>query len=393
MDIWEDLDTPIYNQLKRERETTPIFDQLAAEHEFKQYDRLLKPYRSTSVSWDDFFPEIAAQETSEVREEWVKSVLASAKAQPFLAVRKELDRQIKEKLMEKWQRMVNEFREAMDLPVSEFPRTLSPEEANLHIQMIRDEFEKEFVPAFLEQDLVEMYDAGIDVIVYVLGAMSNAGFDVDPGMVEVMRSNMSKMDPVTKKAIKAGPNDPSGEPEGKVLKGEAYSPPNLHNIINDQFRFGPEDDTVYRASHIPLTLGEGGPTIGEASVVMDHNGNMKIDALVEDTDVLPQINSFSISDISVPEEVIDAEEVVEDDLDVEYNVLRHGPVEEPKVEDNYRTKPQEDVVDLENFDINSNHVELLTERNYESGVEGGVHIFPSKEEPNDAVDFSGWEDR
>lgn len=204
------------------------------------------------------------------------------------------ERKQKEKLMNSWQQLVIDMRNAMDLPVAEGPRTLSPAEAELHIKMIRDEFEKEFVPAYLEQDLVEMYDAGIDVIVYVIGAMSNAGFDIDPGFREIMRSNMSKFDPETGKAIKAGPNDPSGEPEGKVLKGPAYSPPNLHPIINDQFLYGWEDKSVYRTKATPITLGVGGPKIGEGDIHMDHNGNLEMDGVLFDLEALPAIEGMSI---------------------------------------------------------------------------------------------------
>lgn len=200
--------------------------------------------------------------------------------------------------MEKLQRMVIEMRNAMGLEVSEEPRTLSPAEANLHIQMIRDEFEKEFVPAFLDQDLVEMYDAGIDVIVYVMGALSNAGFDIEPGFIEVMRGNMSKMDPETGLAIKAGPNDPSGEPEGKVLKGPNYVAPNLHPIINDMYKFGPSDDTVYRTTKTPLTYGVGGETIGECDIRMDHNGLVEISGVIFDPEFLPHIDTMSMTDLS-----------------------------------------------------------------------------------------------
>lgn len=208
------------------------------------------------------------------------------------------ERKKKEKLMNNWQKLVIDMREAMDLPVSERPRTLSPEEAKLHIKMIRDEFEEEFVPAFLDQDLVEMYDAGIDVIVYVIGALSNAGFDIDPGFREIMRSNMSKFDPETGKAIKAGPNDPDGHPEGKVLKGPAYSPPNLHPIINEQFVFGREDDTVYQTEKTPITLD--GRKIGEGDIHMDHNGNVTMQGVLFDLDVLPGIEAFSILDSYTP---------------------------------------------------------------------------------------------
>lgn len=275
------MDTPIFDALWAKYNATPIFDALVEKHEMQKYYELVKPYQPTPTTVP-----------------WVMWCLYPQKK--------------KEKpLMNTWQRLVNEFREAMDLPVSEFPRTLSPEEAALHIKMIRDEFEKEFVPAFENQDLVEMYDAGIDMIVYVIGALSNAGFDIDPGFKHVMANNMSKINPATGKPDRAGPDHPT-EPEGKILKPEGYRPVNLHPIINAQFQFGPEDTTVYRTKNLPLTYGEGGPVIGKADVVMDHNGVMTIDAVVEDVDVLPMLEAVSLSDVYVPENPPQEEDVVEE---------------------------------------------------------------------------------
>jgi predicted HAD superfamily Cof-like phosphohydrolase len=212
----------------------------------------------------------------------------------------------KEKLMESWQRSVVRMREAFDLPNSETPRTLSPAEAELHIKMIRDEFEKELVPALMNQDLVEIYDSGIDVIVYVIGMLTNAGFDIDPGFREIMRNNMTKVDPETGKVRRAVANDPSGEPEGKVLKPEGFVPVNLHPIINAQFAFGPEDDTVYRTEKTPITLGIGGPKIGEGDLHMDHNGNMEMQGIIFDLDVLPAVEGMSILGVyEEPQDEID----------------------------------------------------------------------------------------
>lgn len=250
--------------------------------------------------------------------------------------------------METLQQMVNEFRKAMDLPVSEFPRTLSPEEAKLHIQMIRDEFEKEFVPAFLEQNLLEMYDAGIDVLVYVIGALSNAGLDIEPGFREIHRSNMSKMDPETGKAIKAGPNDPSGEPEGKVLKGPNYSPPNLHPIINEQFNFGWEDKTVYRTSKTPITLGEGGPVIGEGDLHMDNQGNVMMEGVIFDADVLPVVGSLDLS-------------VYSPSADDEVEVIEISEVELRTYGDNVRYLTRNNIAELQEDDLNFNNYAYLTE--------------------------------
>lgn len=234
MDDWVD-DTPIYTRLLAERESTPIYDQLIAKQKEKNE-------------------------------------------------------------MEKLQKMVNEFREAMDLPVADRPRVLPQASAEMHVKMIRDEFEKELVPALYKGDIVETYDAIIDVMYYLFGLASDSGMDVEPGFREVHNSNMSKMDPETGKAIKAGPDDPSGEPEGKVLKGANYFPPNLGMEIAIQLDFGPEDDTVYRTTKTPITLGVGGKKIGEGEVVMDNNGNMMMHGALFDVEDLPVLGGIGLID-------------------------------------------------------------------------------------------------
>ena len=126
------------------------------------------------------------------------------------------------------------FRETFGLPVSNTPRALTQAEAELHIKLIREEFEKELVPALLEGDIVEIYDAGIDVIYYVIGMLSNAGMLLEPGFDEVQRSNMSKLDPVTGKAILSRGEELDGAPLGKVLKGPDYYVPDLRRVLIDQ---------------------------------------------------------------------------------------------------------------------------------------------------------------
>lgn len=123
------------------------------------------------------------------------------------------------------------FRETFGLPVSNTPRALTQAEAELHIKLIREEFEKELVPALLEGDIVEIYDAGIDVIYYVIGMLSNAGMLLEPGFDEVQRSNMSKLDPVTGKAILSRGEELDGAPLGKVLKGPDYFVPDFRKLL------------------------------------------------------------------------------------------------------------------------------------------------------------------
>jgi len=311
------------------------------------------------------FNEMMAERKLE--EEFQDRLIELRQTEPIYAEMLE-ERFYEERTMNNWQRMVNDMREAMELPVPEAPRTLSPKEAELHIKMIRDEFEEEFVPAFLNQDLVEMADAGVDVLVYVIGALSNAGFDIDPLFREVMRSNMSKFDPETGKAIKAGPNDPDGHPEGKVLKGPAYSPPNLAPIINEQYRFGAEDDTVYRTEKTPITLGIGGPKIGEGDIHMDHNGNVTMEATLFELEDLPLIGGLSIIDHYTPP-------VPEESSHTEY------PTDHPPIPEGWPVPSNaEELVDLID---NTEEGEILVTIDAEGGPRRSTFIdFEVKEDNN-----------
>jgi len=290
-----DDDTPIYNQLMRERESTPIYDQLLQKYEEDKHEELVEPYQ----------PSIKARVFS---------------YEEYLAL---FD---KEKPMAKeFQDMVNEFREAMDLPVADGPRQLTTEEQELHIKLIRDEFEKELVPAVLANDLVEIYDAGIDVMYFLIGLLSNAGMQIRPGFEEVHRSNMSKMDPETGQAIKAGLNDPSGEPVGKVLKGPNYFVPNLAIILNEQSTYGHDDQAVYKNLKVPLRLGFGGPKIGEGVLNMDHNGEVIFEGVMDNVTTLPVFDALGMEVTALSVDGRDAGHLVKSE-----NSIRHLP---PQVEE------------------------------------------------------------
>lgn len=288
--------TPIFDALWAKYNETPIFDQVLREHEHKKYLELVEPYKYPLNDQRVFSPEEFVEMMTS------NEILSVDQIRVLFGFPEE---EIKEKrlMTSKWQDLVNDFRHAMDLPVPDAPRQLTGEEAEMHIQMIRDEFEKEFVPAAKGSDLIEFYDAGIDVIVYIIGAMSNAGMDIDPGFVEIMRSNMSKMDPVTKKAIRSRGVELDGEPKGKILKGPNYEPPKLGVILNEQTTYGHEDTAVYKNITIPLTLGIGGPKIGEGVLHMDHNGDVVMKGTMMDVQILPvldhlglQISGFSFGD-------------------------------------------------------------------------------------------------
>ena len=92
----------------------------------------------------------------------------------------------------------------------------------LYLRLIREEF-NELQVAHADEDRVEQLDALLDLIVVIVGAIHSAGFDGEGGWNEVIRSNMSKIDPETGKVIK--------REDGKVLKPASFSPPNLEPFL------------------------------------------------------------------------------------------------------------------------------------------------------------------
>ena len=74
-------------------------------------------------------------------------------------------------------------------------------------------------------DLVEVADALADILYVVYGAGHAFGIDLDKCFDEVHRSNMSKLGEDGK---------PIYREDGKVLKGESFSEPNLKEVLYDQ---------------------------------------------------------------------------------------------------------------------------------------------------------------
>lgn len=100
--------------------------------------------------------------------------------------------------------------------------TFNEEQYSLYLRLIREEF-NELQVAHADNDRVEQLDALLDLIVVVVGAIHSAGFDGEGGWNEVIRSNMSKIDPETGKVLK--------REDGKVLKPASFSPPNLEPFL------------------------------------------------------------------------------------------------------------------------------------------------------------------
>ena len=88
----------------------------------------------------------------------------------------------------------------------------------LYQKLIREEFD-EFMRDYFAGDEVGQLDGCMDMIWVILGYCYMKGYDVDGAWAEVARSNLSKIDAETGKVIK--------NKQGKVLKPDGWTPPNL----------------------------------------------------------------------------------------------------------------------------------------------------------------------
>jgi predicted HAD superfamily Cof-like phosphohydrolase len=110
---------------------------------------------------------------------------------------------------------VKDFHLAFNMKVSDEPE-LEGNDAALRIKLITEEY-KEVVEAIENGNIVEIAKELADLLVVTYGTAVSFGIDIDSVFDDVMASNMSKL------------NDgkPIYREDGKLLKGDAYSPPDL----------------------------------------------------------------------------------------------------------------------------------------------------------------------
>ena len=99
------------------------------------------------------------------------------------------------------------------------------EQYKLYLDLMEEEW-KELKAALLMNDPVEQLDALLDFIVVTTGAIHSAGFDGEGGWKEVMKTNFAKIDRETGKVRK--------REDGKVLKPQGWTPPNLTPFVTRQ---------------------------------------------------------------------------------------------------------------------------------------------------------------
>lgn len=94
---------------------------------------------------------------------------------------------------------------------------------DLYVNLIREEVQELEQAISYPLDKVETLDALVDIMVVTIGAINSMGVSGQSAWNEVMRSNLCKINPKTGKVIKRD--------DGKVLKGEDWTPPNLSSFV------------------------------------------------------------------------------------------------------------------------------------------------------------------
>lgn len=130
------------------------------------------------------------------------------------------------------QRQVRAFHRAMKQPVGLWPRPLPAERVPVRIELIREEFEDELIPALEHGDMVETVDACVDILYVTLGLLVEMGVNVSAAFNEVQDSNMSKLG-ADGMPIIAQENDPDGVFPGRVKKGPDYFRPDLRMVLSN----------------------------------------------------------------------------------------------------------------------------------------------------------------
>ena len=113
---------------------------------------------------------------------------------------------------------VAEFHVAFNLPMRDIPSAdIDCYLAKLRVALLEEEV-SEFVTASEKGDLVGVADALADMVYVIYGTALTYGIDLNAVLREVHRSNMSKLGSDGKPLIRD---------DGKVLKSERYSPPDI----------------------------------------------------------------------------------------------------------------------------------------------------------------------
>lgn len=120
--------------------------------------------------------------------------------------------------------LVTEFHATYKMPIRETP-TMDIPARKMRLELIMEEAE-EYREAEANDDFIEMADALADLVYVAYGAALEHGIDLDEVLQEVQRSNLSKLHHET--------GLPIYREDGKVLKGENFTPPDIETVLKQQ---------------------------------------------------------------------------------------------------------------------------------------------------------------
>lgn len=110
----------------------------------------------------------------------------------------------------------NQLRDTVGLPTLQI--------RDLRTNLIEEEVTVELIPALDSGNIVEIADAIADSIVVLIGTALAYGIPLKQVWKEVHRSNMAKMQPDGTVKRRA---------DGKILKPEGWTPPDIKSIIEN----------------------------------------------------------------------------------------------------------------------------------------------------------------
>jgi predicted HAD superfamily Cof-like phosphohydrolase len=119
---------------------------------------------------------------------------------------------------------VRAFHRAFGLHCRSVPTEVSPELARHRQELMREEV-LELAEAVEEGRLDHVAHELADVVYLAYGTAAVHGIDLDAVIAEVHRANMSKLGPDGRPARRA---------DGKVLKGDSYTPPDVAAVLRAQ---------------------------------------------------------------------------------------------------------------------------------------------------------------
>lgn len=136
---------------------------------------------------------------------------------------------------------VEAFHTACDVPRLIYPGFPSDDRIALRITLVQEEIE-EFLNGIAQRDIVAVADGIADAIYVLIGSALEFGIPLDRVWNEIQRSNLSKIDPETGRAIKRS--------DGKILKGKEFRPANIAAAMTgDLFRNGWLTDSANSQKH------------------------------------------------------------------------------------------------------------------------------------------------